>query len=167
MSSRKWDRPRGPLPVGRWGQMGVNIPRNGWGSEGWLLGRSSSKLTQPRPGGPVPSTHPRCSVCPSAWKSTSCPFRSWPRAVLADITFTNLLKEPEREAAGLMTWPFGRPPGLCLPLPADPPRPPGPCHPASSCLPRDRPPHCPVPASLHVVARGLFLNVNQAASASR
>lgn len=55
----------------------------------------------------VPGTHPRCSVCPSTWKSTSCPFRSWPTAVLADTTFTNLLKEPKREAAGLITGPLG------------------------------------------------------------
>lgn len=51
----------------------------------------------------IPVTHPRCSVWPSAWKSTSCPLRSWPTAVLADITFTNLLKEPEGEGAWLVT----------------------------------------------------------------
>lgn len=82
---------------------------------------------------PGPGTHPRCSVCPSVWKSTSCPFRSCPTAVLADITFTNLLKEPKREEAWLITWPSGKPPGLCLfflasPMPLSTS---GPRHPAS------------------------------------
>lgn len=90
--------------TGRQGTDGCEHPPGDTWSEGSQVPQSEFS---PDPEALVPGTYPRCSVCPSAWKSTSCPFRSWPTAVLADITFTNLLKEPEREAAGLIIGPSG------------------------------------------------------------
>lgn len=98
------------------GQMDVNIPKEQVGIRRAPVSGLQFLKAGLSPGlaFPVSGTHPRCSVCPSAWKSTSCPFWSCPTAVLADITFTNLLKEPVREEAWLITSPSGKPPGLCL-----------------------------------------------------
>lgn len=117
------------------------------------MGSSSSKQDSGQAEALVSSTHPRCSVCPSAWKSTSCPFRSWPIAVLADITFTNLLKEPEGEAAWLITGPSGGLLGSAYHFP-----------PVQHHLPVQRTqsfprPHCPTPVTLHVTAKGFFSSV--------
>lgn len=90
--------------------MDVNIPREELGVRRPAVSGLKFLKAGLSPGVafPVPGTHPRCSVCPSMWKSTSCPFRSCPTAVLADITFTNLLKEPKREEAWLITSPLRR-----------------------------------------------------------
>lgn len=89
--------------------MGVSIPREQLGATSVAVsGLKSLKAgLSPGPEALVPGAHPRCSVCPSAWKSTSCPFRSWPTAVLADITFTNLVNEPEGREGWLTTGPSG------------------------------------------------------------
>lgn len=89
--------------------MGVNIPREQLGGHkgGCQWDEVPQSRSQPRPGGPGSQRSPRCSVCLSAWKSTSCPFWSWPTAVLANITVTNLLNEPEGREVWLITWPSG------------------------------------------------------------